>query len=340
MQGRVRECAGPGLMALLALVIGGCASVSGLLPEVQPPESLPTGEVSSVLLSEPSGLVDTDSQEASVLVAAAAQRGLVESPPSPEAAKETGSDPGQPSGQKDPQARDEDYDPFAKKEEELTGKIEEYDPWEGYNVSVFEFNHKLDRYLIKPVAKLYNRVVPDAVQRGIGNLFRNARFVPRFFNNLFQGKFRGAGVELSRFAINSTLGIGGLFDPAKNWLELTTPDEDAGQTLGYYGMKPGPYLILPFLPPYTVRDGLGFVIDLALDPINWFLLPFIEVGGAPKATTGLEATLINLGSRVGFIVNERSLNLETYEGVEEATLDLYTAVRNGYLQRRARAIRE
>jgi len=340
VQKRVNESAGWGLVALLALVAGGCASVSGQLPEVELAGSLTTAEVSEVLVGEPGPLLDMSAEEGSAYITAAAKGDPAEKSPARQPAMEKGTDPGQTSSPKDPQARDEDFDPFAKKEEELTGKIEEYDPWEGYNVAVFNFNYKLDRYLIKPVAKFYNRLLPDAVQRGIGNLFRNARFVPRFFNNLFQGKLRGAGVELSRFVINSTVGIGGLFDPAKNWLELTTPDEDAGQTLGYYGIKPGPFLILPFLPPYTVRDGVGFAIDLALDPINWFLLPFIELANAPKATTGLEATLINLGSRVGFIVNERSLNLETFEGVEEATLDLYTAVRNGYLQKRARAIRE
>lgn len=340
MQRRVSESAGWGLVALLALVVGGCASVSGHLPEVQPAGALPAGAVSAVLVGEPGLLVDTGTEEASAFITAVADRDAAGTSPSQELPTDKVSDPGQPASAEGPQARDEDYDPFAKKEEELSGKIEEYDPWESYNVSVFEFNRKLDRYAIKPVAQVYNRLLPDAVQRGIGNLFRNARFVPRFFNNLFQGKLKGAGLELGRFAINSTLGIGGLFDPAKNWFELTTPAEDMGQTLGYYGMNPGPYLILPFFPPYTVRDGVGFVLDIFLDPINWMLLPFIELANAPKATTGLEATLVNIGSRVGFIVNERSLNLETFEGVEEATLDLYSAVRNGYLQQRARAIRE
>ncbi len=340
MQRRASECTGWGPMALLALVAGGCASVSGHLPEVPPAGSLPAAEVSAVVVGGPGLLVDTGTEEASAFITTIAERDAAGKSSSQASPKDKVSDPDRPASPKGTQARDEDYDPFAKKEEGLSGEIEEYDPWESYNVAVFEFNYKLDRYAIKPIAKFYNRLIPDAVQRGISNLFHNARFVPRFFNNLFQGKFKGAGLELGRFAINSTLGIGGLFDPAKNWLELTTPDEDMGQTLGYYGMKPGAYLILPFFPPYTVRDGVGFVLDIFLDPINWFLLPFIEIEQAPKATTGLEATLVNIGSRVEFVFNERSLNLETFEGVEEATLDLYSAVRNGYLQKRARAIRE
>ncbi|MGH7165263.1 MAG: MlaA family lipoprotein, partial [Nitrospiraceae bacterium] len=187
MQRRVSESAGWGLVVLLALVAGGCASVSGHLPEVPP-------EVSAVLVGEPGLLVDTGAEEASAFFTAVAERDAAGRSSSQEPPKDQVSDPAQPASPEGAQARDEDYDPFAKKEEELSGKIEEYDPWEGYNAAVFEFNRKLDRYAIKPIAKVYNRLLPDAVQRGISNLFHHARFVPRFFNNLFQGKLKGAGV--------------------------------------------------------------------------------------------------------------------------------------------------
>jgi phospholipid-binding lipoprotein MlaA len=234
---------------------------------------------------------------------------------------------------------DEPLDPFARAEE---GAGEEYDPWESMNTNIFEFNRQVDRFVLKPVAKGYNFVMPDLVQVGISNIFSNIQFAPRFLNNVFQGKLKGAGIELGRFLINSTVGVAGFFDVAKH-VDLVTSEEDMGQTLGFYGVKPGPYLVLPLLPPFTVRDLFGFVGDMFLNPINWLVLPIIEVGGVPSVISHDDRTtssLIRLGARVGEIVNERSRNLEKFQGVEEATLDLYTAVRNAYLQTRAKAIRE
>jgi phospholipid-binding lipoprotein MlaA len=200
----------------------------------------------------------------------------------------------------------------------------------------------MDRFVLKPVAKGYNFLLPDWVQISISNFYYNLRFPPRFFNNVFQGKFKGAGIEVGRFLVNTTLGGAGLIDAAKD-LGLETPEEDMGQTLGFYGLKPGPYLVLPFLPPFTVRDFTGFVGDIFLNPINWLVAPIIEVKNVPSVIphkNRTTSTFVQLGARVEEIVNERSRNLEKFQGVEEATLDLYTAVRNAYLQKRARAIRE
>jgi len=234
---------------------------------------------------------------------------------------------------------DEPLDPFARADE---GAGEEYDPWEPMNANIFEFNLKVDRFVLKPVAKGYNFVMPDLVQVGVSNIFSNLRFAPRFLNNVFQGKVKGAGIEVGRFLINSTAGLAGFFDLARK-VDLVTPEEDFGQTLGFYGVKPGPYLVLPFLPPFTVRDFVGFVGDVFLNPINWLVAPIIEVNNVPSVIARhnrMTSSLIQTGSRVGEIINERSRNLEKYQGVEEATLDLYTAVRNAYLQKRAQAIRE
>ena len=236
-------------------------------------------------------------------------------------------------------APDELLDPFAKADE---GAGEEYDPWEPFNTNIFEFNRQFDRFLLKPVAKGYNFVTPDWVQVGISNIFSNLRFAPRFFNNIFQGKMKGAGIEVGRFLVNSTLGGAGLVDVATD-MNLTTPEEDLGQTLGRYGVGPGPYLVLPLLPPFTVRDFTGFIGDIFLNPINWLVAPIIEVHNVPSVIAHknrMTTTFVQLGVRVEEIVNERSRNLEKFQGVEEATLDLYTAVRNAYLQKRARAIRE
>jgi phospholipid-binding lipoprotein MlaA len=234
---------------------------------------------------------------------------------------------------------DEPLDPFSKAGE---GAGEEYDPWEPVNSNIFEFNLKLDRYVLKPVAKGYNFIMPDLAQVGVSNFFYNIRFVPRFLNNIFQGKMKGAGIELGRFVINSTVGIAGFFDVAKK-IDLVTPEEDLGQTLGFYGVKPGPYLVLPFLPPFTVRDFVGYVGDVFLNPINWLVVPIIEVEGVPSAIDHedrMTTSIIQTGSRVGEVINDRSRNLEKFQGVEEATLDLYTAVRNAYLQKRSQAVRE
>lgn len=241
-----------------------------------------------------------------------------------------------------PEEEDEFFDPFALQDEGGQAVIEEYDPWQPYNEVVFEFNYRLDKYLFKPLAQGYDFVVPDAAQRGVSNAFHNVRFAPRFFNNVFQGKFKGAGLEVSRFLINTTIGIGGLFDPAEDLFDLTTPDEDFGQTLGYYGVEPGPYVLIPFFPqPFTVRDAVGFVVDLGLDPWNYLVLPFVEVESWPQVVTNENRALwLNWGLRGMEILNTRSLNLETFQGVEEAAIDLYGAVRNGYLQSRAKAIQE
>ena len=234
---------------------------------------------------------------------------------------------------------DEPFDPFAKPGEE---GFEEYDPWEPLNTKIFEFNRQVDRWVLKPVARAYNFVVPNPVQVGVSNFFYNLRFPPRFVNNVFQGKVKGAGIEVGRFLVNSTVGIGGFIDVAQH-LDLNTPDEDTGQTLGFYGVKPGPYLVLPLLPPFTVRDFFGYVGDIFLNPINWLVAPLIEVDGVPSVIAHKNrttTTFVQTGGRVFEIVNDRSLNLEKFQGVEEATLDLYTAVRNAYLQKRAKAIRE
>lgn len=234
---------------------------------------------------------------------------------------------------------DEPFDPFAKADE---GVGEEYDPYESLNSKIFEFNRQLDRFVLKPVATGYNFIMPDLVQVGVSNVFYNLRFAPRFLNNVFQGKIKGAGIEVGRFILNSSVGMAGFFDFAKE-VNLTTPEEDFGQTLGFYGVGPGAYLVLPFLPPFTVRDFTGYLTDIALNPINWLVVPIIEVDGVPSVIAHKNRTttsFIQIGARVGEIVNERSRNLETFQGVEEATLDLYTAVRNAYLQKRAKAVKE
>jgi phospholipid-binding lipoprotein MlaA len=203
-------------------------------------------------------------------------------------------------------------------------QVEEYDPWEPFNEKMFSFNYNFDKYLLKPVAKGYNFIMPDRVQQMIGNGFDNIKPVPRWVNNLLQLNFKGFAIEMGRFLINSTFGIGGLFDIAKQEFGLEKTKVDFGQTLGKWGVEPGPYLILPFLPPLTVRDGIGYGVDNAMDPLS-YVLPFFWD---------------RFGMKVGDTVNDRSLNLDLFQGFEETTVDLYSAVRNGYLQRRYNLIHQ
>jgi phospholipid-binding lipoprotein MlaA len=201
---------------------------------------------------------------------------------------------------------------------------DEYDPWEKFNERMFEVNRRLDRYVLKPVATVYDKVMPDRLQSMISNGFDNIRWVPRFVNSALQLKWNGAGREVGRFVINSTLGIAGLFDIAKQEFGIEKSREDFGQTLGVWGAGPGPFLILPLLPPLTVRDAVGFVVDGAMNPLS-YVLPFFWD---------------RLGMAVGDAINERSLNLELYQGFEETVIDMYSAVRHGYLQRREQMIKE
>ena len=209
-------------------------------------------------------------------------------------------------------------------DEDVEAPENEYDPWEPFNEKMFEFNRRLDRYILKPVAKAYNFITPDEIQIMVSNGFDNISFPPRFVNSVLQGKWKGAAREIARFLINSTAGVGGLFDPAKDVFGLVKSREDFGQTLGFYGVGPGPYLVVPFMEPLTVRDGIGKAVDSAMDPLSYYL-PLIWD---------------RLGMKIGDIVNERALNLDLFQGFEESVIDLYSAVRHGYLQRREKLIRE
>lgn len=199
---------------------------------------------------------------------------------------------------------------------------------------MFWFNRDvLDQYILKPLAQAWDFMLPDVVQRGLRNFVDNTNVLPRLVNSLAQGKWSGAAREVGRFTIDSAVGVAGFFHLAKDGFGLENSDEDTGQTLGFYGLGPGPYLVLPFLPPMDVRDGLGGVVDGAMNPLN-YLIPF-----AAEADAGT-----TVGSLIGiafvYAINRRSINLELYEGVEETVIDLYSAVRNAYLQRREPKIKE
>ena len=213
-------------------------------------------------------------------------------------------------------------DPFETEEANMQTP---YDPWEAVNQPVFTFNLKLDEYLFRPVATGYDTLIPDAGQRSVDRFFKNLGILPRFANSLFQGKLDGASREVGRFAVNTTLGGVGLFDVADDMFGWKPSEEDFGQTLATYGVSSGPYLMLPFFGPSTLRDTFGFAVDSAMNPINYLL-------------STIQSIAIQGGLTLGNAVNSRSMNLELFQNVDRFSLDLYGAVQDGYLQRRAQAI--
>ncbi len=187
------------------------------------------------------------------------------------------------------------------------------DPFEGLNRAVFAFNDVLDTYALRPVALGYHYITPDFMEAGVGNFFDNLGEVSNVLNNGLQGKFTDAGGALSRLALNTTIGLLGLFDVATE-MGLEQHDEDFGQTLGVWGVSSGPYLMLPLLGPSTVRDTAGLVVDYAADPVNW-----LDDQGDKNA-----ASIIR-------VVDARSRLLASESLISG---DKYSFIRDAYMQRR------
>ncbi|MFA5913073.1 MAG: VacJ family lipoprotein [Burkholderiales bacterium] len=195
------------------------------------------------------------------------------------------------------------------------------DPLEGYNRAMFRFNDGVDKALIKPVATGYKKVVPEFARTGVTNFFSNLGDIWIGINNVLQGKPGKGASDFGRFAINSTVGILGLFDVASN-AGLDKHNEDFGQTLGRWGVGSGAYVVLPILGPSTVRDGFSrFVVDWHGDPL-WY------VNNIPTRNE-------LIGARV---VDGRANLLDAGRLAEEAALDPYTYMRSAYLQRRRNLI--
>ncbi|MFN0315929.1 MAG: VacJ family lipoprotein [Burkholderiales bacterium] len=197
------------------------------------------------------------------------------------------------------------------------------DPFEPLNRGVYKVNDALDRAILKPVAKGYRAVVPVPFRGGISNFLENLSDVPVALNGMLQGKFRQAASDGGRFIINSSVGILGIFDVATH-LGLPRHDEDFGQTLGFWGLGSGPYLMLPLLGPSSVRDGSGLIVDYATTPATYAF----EDG--PQAWTAL-------GVRV---VDQRASLLDAERLLDEAALDRYSFLRDVYLQRRERLVHD
>ena len=190
------------------------------------------------------------------------------------------------------------------------------DPLEGYNRAVFTFNDKVDAAVLKPTATAYKSVVPGFIQTGVNNFFGNLSDVWTAANQFLQGRPAEGVNDVTRVALNTTFGIGGLIDVA-SLSGLRKHNEDFGQTLGVWGVPSGPYLFLPLLGPSTVRDTIALPLDRQANPWNH----------------KDPAHVRNIGTAVN-VIDQRAVLLDASNLVEEAALDRYEFIRDGFLQRR------
>jgi len=214
--------------------------------------------------------------------------------------------------------------PFDELEAELAQKQTSVaDPLEPVNRFMFGVNDFVYLWVLEPVAKVYAAVVPKPARMGIRNFFHNLTTPERLVNCLLQGKGAKAGTELWRFGINTTVGVLGLGDPARDRWGLKPAEEDLGQTLAVHGFGDGLYLVLPLLGPSTLRDSVGMIGDAFLDPVRY-----------------VEPEALSIGISATTTVNSTSFRLGEYESLKAATVDAYVAMREAYLQYRKRQIRD
>lgn len=192
---------------------------------------------------------------------------------------------------------------------------EEADPWQGYNRAMFRFNDVTDRFLLRPLAKGYVFVTPKFVRKGVNNVVENVLEVPTVLNGVLQGKGKQAAKDTGRFLVNSTIGIAGIFDVAKHMGMKPGDGEDFGQTLAVWGVGQGPYIVLPFMGPSTLRDTIALPVDIYSDPRTY-------IDHVPTRNTVSGVSLLNTRANL--------LDLE-----QHITGDRYTFIRDAYLQRRA-----
>jgi phospholipid-binding lipoprotein MlaA len=205
-----------------------------------------------------------------------------------------------------------------------TDEVRVADPLALLNRGIFHFNDKLYFWILKPVAKGYRAVVPETARVGVQNFFSNLLTPVRLANCLFQGKIGAAGAELGKFVVNTTEGILGFRNAAQQYPGLNPGKEDLGQTLATYGIGNGFYIVWPILGPSTLRDTLGLLGDLFLNPVAYYV-------DSPGAYIGIRAY---------DILNNTSLRIGDYESIKEASPEPYVAIRNGYIQFREKLIAE
>ncbi|MCX5812452.1 MAG: VacJ family lipoprotein [Proteobacteria bacterium] len=201
------------------------------------------------------------------------------------------------------------------------------DPLESWNRAVYHFNDKVYFWALKPVAKGYKYILPEGVRGLFSSFYQNIKAPIRIANNLLQGELGYAGIELAKLLINSTVGVGGLRDCATECFNIKGRNADFGQTLGIYGMGHGFYLVWPFLGPSSARDSVGWGVD-------WSLKPTTYLGGSEWINVE------NVGLYVHESVNTTSFHIGDYETLKGAAIDPYVAMRDAYIQYRAKALKK
>lgn len=202
-----------------------------------------------------------------------------------------------------------------------TGALDERDPWEGLNRGVYSFNQTMDDVLFNPIGKVYNFILPDVIDAGVSNFFSNIGQLSVIANDILQFKFDQTVNDTVRLFLNSTLGLLGFFDIASE-AGLHSSKEDFGQTLAHWGVGPGPYLVVPFFGPATVRDATGFIVDKGvMNPISY-----------------IDNDLTRAGLLALNYVDFKSDLLSTSDLIGEASLDEYEFIKNAYFEKRANQI--
>lgn len=223
-------------------------------------------------------------------------------------------------------AKDEEADEYAA----TTAAVS--DPLERINRGTFWVNDKLYTFILRPISKGYQLILPRPVRKGIDNAFENVKYPVRVVNCTLQGKFKRAGQETGKFVVNTVGGVGGIFRPAEKIPALANlPDEDTAQTLGKWGIPSGPYLVLPLLGPSSLRDGVGLVGDYALNPVNW---PYFWWYTSHK---NHDWTIVPPLSNT---LRSTPGQLDRYDTVTKDAVDPYLSARSSYSQNRAESIKK
>ena len=236
-------------------------------------------------------------------------------PLSEEAVKDAGNE----SEEDDESMEEEGFDDF----EDEFAKEETYDPLESYNRTMTGFNDGLYIYVLDPVARGYRYVVPEGGRLAVDRFIDNILYPVRFSGSVLQAKFSCAGVETTRFLINTTIGLLGFFDPAKAWFNLNGCEEDFGQALGYWDVGAGPHIVLPFYGPSNLRDLFAMYPESYVDPISQ-MRPYTHYVAAKGFST----------------VNYISLHIGEYDSLKRDAVDFYILIRDAYEQLRQNKIKE
>lgn len=203
-----------------------------------------------------------------------------------------------------------------------TSEVKENDPWEGWNRGTQDFNDDLDKAVLKPMAKGYMWITPKFVDDGITNFFSNMNDIGVTINDFMQLKLAQGGMDASRFLINTTAGVAGFIDVA-NMIDLPKHHEDFGQTLGFWGVPTGDYLVVPFMGASSPREVVGAVGDALMNPLTYTF-----------AFGGAAVSAVNVGAKTVDVTDTRADLIPTEKIVDEASVDRYSFIKNAYQQRR------